>query len=44
MTTLQSGVYVAEDNTTMFRAVSAAVATGTKAGVIINKELIDEDF
>jgi thioredoxin reductase len=38
------GVYAAGDNTTMFRAVSAAVAAGTKAGAIINKELIDEDF
>lgn len=39
-----SGVYAAGDNTTMFRAVSAAVAAGTKAGALINKELIDEDF
>jgi len=38
------GVYAAGDNTTMFRAVSAAVAAGTKAGAIINKELIDETF
>jgi thioredoxin reductase len=38
------GIYVAGDNATMFRAVSAAVAAGTKAGAIINKELIDETF
>ncbi|HEU4552409.1 MAG TPA: NAD(P)/FAD-dependent oxidoreductase [Chitinophaga sp.] len=35
------GVYAAGDNTTMFRAVSIAVAAGTKAGAIINKVLID---
>lgn len=38
------GVFAAGDNTTMFRAVSAAVAAGTKAGALINKELIDEVF
>jgi thioredoxin reductase len=35
------GVYAAGDNTTMFRAVSIAVAAGTKAGAVINKVLID---
>ena len=38
------GVYAAGDNTTMFRAVSMATAAGTKAGAILNKELIDEQF
>lgn len=42
-TTVQ-GMYAAGDNTTMFRAVSAAVAAGTKAGAMINKDLIDEAF
>lgn len=38
------GVYAAGDNTTMFRSVAGAVAAGTKAGAMLNKELIDEDF
>lgn len=38
------GVYAAGDNTSMFRSVSMAVATGTKAGAVINKELIEEEF
>jgi thioredoxin reductase len=38
------GIYAAGDNTTPFRAVSAATAAGTKAGAFINKELIDEAF
>lgn len=38
------GVYAAGDNTTMFRSVSMAIATGNKAGALINKELIDEAF
>lgn len=38
------GVYAAGDNATLLRSVSMAVATGTKAGAIINKELIDEQF
>lgn len=38
------GVFAAGDNTTMFRAVSAAVAAGTKAGAMLNKELTDEVF
>lgn len=42
--TTVSGVYAAGDNTTMLRAVAAAVAAGNKAGALINKELIDEDF
>ncbi len=39
-----SGVFAAGDNTSMLRAVSAAVASGTKAGAFINKELIEEEF
>ncbi|MRG44140.1 NAD(P)/FAD-dependent oxidoreductase [Chitinophaga sp. SYP-B3965] len=38
------GVYAAGDNTTMLRSVSAAVAAGTKAGAMINRELIEEEF
>jgi len=38
------GVYAAGDSTTMFRAVSAAVAAGGKSGATINKELIEEEF
>jgi len=38
------GVHAAGDSTTMFRAVSAAVAAGGKSGVTINKELIEEEF
>lgn len=39
-----NGIYAAGDNTTMFRAVSAAVAAGSIAGAVINHELIDESF
>ena len=38
------GVYAAGDNATMFRAVSMAIAAGTKAGAMSNKAMIDEDF
>jgi thioredoxin reductase len=38
------GVFAAGDSTTPFRAVSFAMASGTKAGSFINKELIDEAF
>ena len=38
------GVYAAGDNSNMFRALSLAVAAGTKAGAMINRELIDESF
>lgn len=38
------GIYAAGDATTMFRSVSAAVAAGTRAGAMLNKELVDEDF
>ena len=36
------GIYAAGDNTTMYRAVSSAVASGTKAGSFINHALIGE--
>ncbi|WEK17684.1 MAG: NAD(P)/FAD-dependent oxidoreductase [Candidatus Pedobacter colombiensis] len=37
-----AGVYAAGDNTSKFRAVSAAVAAGGKAGAFINHELITQ--
>lgn len=39
-----SGVFAAGDNTSRFRSVSNAVASGSKAGAIINHELIAEQF
>lgn len=38
------GVYAVGDSTSMMRSVSVAVATGTKAGAMVNKELIEEEF
>lgn len=38
------GVFAAGDNATPLRAVSLATAAGTKAGALINKELIDESY
>jgi len=38
------GVYAVGDSTSMMRSVSVAVATGTKAGAMINKELIEAEF
>lgn len=38
-----NGIYAAGDNSSM-RTVSMAVSTGTMAGIVINKELIDEQF
>lgn len=38
------GVFAAGDNTTMFRSVAAAVGSGNKAGIFINKNLIEEEF
>jgi len=35
-----AGIYAAGDNTTMMRAVSAAVAAGGMAGAIINRDMI----
>ncbi len=38
------GIYAAGDNSSPMRSVSAAVAAGTKAGAMLNRELINEDF
>lgn len=38
------GVFAAGDNTTMFRSLSIAIADGSKAGAVINKQLVDERF
>jgi thioredoxin reductase len=38
------GVFCAGDNSTMIRAVAAAVAAGNKAGAAINRDLTDETF
>ncbi len=42
--TTVEGVYAAGDNANMFRALPIAIAAGTKAGAMINKEMIYEDF
>jgi len=36
------GVYAAGDNHSMMRTLSVAVASGTKAGAFLNKDMIDE--
>jgi thioredoxin reductase len=38
------GVYACGDNTTRMRTVANAVSMGTTTGLMVNKELIDEDF
>ena len=38
------GVYASGDSTTQMRSVAIAVSTGSFAGAVINKDLIDEDF
>ncbi|WP_247232162.1 NAD(P)/FAD-dependent oxidoreductase [Telluribacter sp. SYSU D00476] len=38
------GIYAAGDNSYGMRSVAAAVAAGNKAGAVINKDLIDEEF
>jgi thioredoxin reductase len=38
------GIFACGDNTTRIRTVANAVATGTTAGMIINKELVEENF
>ena len=38
------GVYAAGDNTTMLRSVSGAIASGSKAAAMLNKDMIDQDF
>jgi thioredoxin reductase len=39
-----SGIFASGDCTTPMRSVAIAVSTGSFAGAVINKELIDEDF
>ena len=38
------GVYACGDNTTKMRTVANAVSMGTTTGLMVNKELIEEDF
>ena len=38
------GIYAAGDNTTMFRSLAIAIAAGTKAGAVINKDLTISDL
>lgn len=38
------GVYTAGDNCSPMRAVSSAVAAGTKAGAMINRDLINDEY
>jgi thioredoxin reductase len=38
------GLFACGDNTTRLRTVASSVAMGTTAGMMINKELIEEDF
>lgn len=38
------GVFACGDNTTRLRTVANAVSAGTTAGLMVNKELIDESF
>lgn len=39
-----NGVFACGDNTTRIRTVANAVAMGTTAGIMVNKELIEETF
>jgi thioredoxin reductase len=43
MTTVE-GVYACGDNVTRMRTVANAVAMGTSAGMMLNRDLVDEDF
>lgn len=38
------GVYVCGDNSSRMRTVANAIATGTTTGMMVNKELIEENF
>jgi thioredoxin reductase len=38
------GIYACGDGTTRLRTVANAVATGTTAGMMLNKELATEEF
>lgn len=42
--TAVNGIYACGDNTTFMRSVSNAVAMGTAAGAMANREMIEEDF
>lgn len=42
--TTVKGVYACGDNTTRIRTVANAVAMGTTTGIMVNKELIEEQF
>lgn len=42
--TTVDGVFASGDNTTRLRTVANAVSTGTTAGMMVNKELINENF
>ncbi|MBO9615004.1 MAG: NAD(P)/FAD-dependent oxidoreductase [Dyadobacter sp.] len=42
--TTVAGIYAAGDNTGAFRALAAAMATGTTAGARLNHELINEEY
>ncbi len=39
-----AGLFAIGDNTTRMRTVASSVAMGTTAGMMVNKELIEEDF
>ncbi len=39
-----SGIFAAGDNSTVGRSLALAVSSGSVAGALINKELIEEDF
>jgi thioredoxin reductase len=42
--TTVAGVYACGDNTTQARAISLSVSTGSLTGIVVNKELIEEEF
>jgi thioredoxin reductase len=42
--TTYPGVYAAGDNSSPMRSVAAATAAGNKAGAMINKDLVEEEF
>lgn len=42
--TSAAGIFASGDCTTQMRSVAIAVSTGSFAGAVINKELVDEDF
>jgi len=42
--TTMPGIYAAGDNCNMMRSVAMAIAAGNKAGAVINRELIEDEF